>query len=348
MRSAVEIDGAFGEGGGQILRTSLALSALLMRPFVVRNIRAKRKNPGLAAQHLVCVRSMARLVSADIRGAELSSTYLQFTPQSPPPPNSHFDFRIPTAGSVSLLLHALYAPLIFCGAEVTLTGGTHVAWSPPFEHLRYAFLPALSRFGVKAEFSLLRAGFYPRGGGMIRANFRPSDSLNPLRLEKRGEIKALVCRILLANLPDHIARRQEKTLRDALGSHNLRFVHLRPPATGPGNCVSIEIVAEGCYAVFSSLGAKGKPAEEVAREAAFAVERFLASSATVDEHLADQLLLPAALASGETVFLAPHKTAHLETNAYAIRSFLDVDISIEEGATATRIRVKGCGYRAAS
>ena len=348
MRSTVEIDGSFGEGGGQILRTSLALSALLTRSFVIEKIRAKRKNPGLAAQHLACVRSMARLVSADICGAELSSTSLRFSPQSSPPPNSRFDFHIPTAGSVSLLLQALYAPLIFCGASITLTGGTHVAWSPPFEHLRYAFLPALLRFGVKAEFSLLRAGFYPRGGGIVRANFRPSDTLSPLRLEKRGEIKGLVCRILLARLPDHIARRQEKTLRDAFGSHDLRFVHLRPPATGPGNCVSIEVVAENCYAVFSSLGAKGKPAEEVAREAAFAAERFLTSSATVDEHLADQLLLPAALADGESVLLTPHKTAHLETNAYAIRSFLDVEIDIDEGATATRIRVKGCGYRAAS
>ncbi len=348
MRSTVEVDGSFGEGGGQILRTSLALSALLMRPFVINNIRAKRKNPGLAAQHLVCIQSMARLVSADTRGAQLASTSLQFTPQSPPPPNSHFDFRIPTAGSASLLLHALYAPLLFCGADITLTGGTHVRWSPPFEHLRHAFLPALSRFGVQAEFSLLRAGFYPRGGGMIRANFKPSNTLSPLRLERRGRVKMLVCRILLAHLPDHIARRQERTLRAALVNHNLRFVHLRPPAAGPGNCVSIEVVAENCYAVFSSLGVKGKPAEEVAREAAFATERFLNSSATVDEHLADQLLLPAALADGESLFLTPHKTAHLETNAFAIRSFLDVEIDIDEGATATRIRVKGCGYRVAS
>ena len=143
MRSVVEIDGSFGEGGGQILRTSLALSALLMRPFVINNIRAKRKNPGLAAQHLACIQSMEQLVSADTHGAQLSSTSLQFTPQSPPPSNSHFDFRIPTAGSVSLLLHALYTPLIFCGAKVTLTGGTHVRWSPPFEHLRHAFLPCL-------------------------------------------------------------------------------------------------------------------------------------------------------------------------------------------------------------
>jgi len=345
----VEIDGSFGEGGGQILRTSLALSSLLKRPLKIKNIRAKRKNPGLAAQHLTCINSLTEVCRAHTEGAHLRSTFLLFNPTTLPQPGSRFSFDIETAGSVSLLFHALYPVFLYSGGgELTLTGGTHVEWSPPFEHIKWAFAPALGWFGGSVDVELLRAGFYPRGGGIIRAKISPLQELAPIQMLKRGKVETLLCRIVLAKLPEHIARRQEKTLREALSGHNLRFVHLRPPAAGPGNSVSIQIVAQNCYALFSSLGRKGKPAEEVAREVTFAVERFLSTTATVDEHLADQLLLPAALARGKSRFLCPRVTQHLLTNAHVIKRFLDVDIRISEGPTAAEIEVEGCGYRLAS
>lgn len=342
----VEIDGSFGEGGGQILRTSLALSALLKHPFKIKNIRAGRKKQGLAPQHLECVNALTKICNAKTEGVFLGSTSIYFEPHSFPPPFSIFSFSIPTAGSVSLLFQAVYMVLLFGGgAELTLSGGTHVAWSPPFEHLRWGFVPLLFRFGVDVDVELQRAGFFPHGGGIIRAVLPSAEKLKGVQLTSRKKVKSLICRIVLSRLPEHIARRQEETLRKALPQYNLRFVHLRPPSASPGNCVSIEVVAENCHAVFSSLGKKGKPAEEVAREVASDVERFLTTSATLDAHLADQILLPAALAFGKTVFLTPQITTHMETNIYVVRSFLNSNIAIRKKATSVEVMVEGCGYR---
>lgn len=340
------IDGSHGEGGGQVLRTSLALSALLGREVRIEAIRAGRPGPGLAAQHLASVHAAARVCSAQVRGAALRSMSLTFRPG--PLAGGQFRLDVGTAGAATLVLQTVLPCLLFARADacVQITGGTDVPWSPPQEYLAHVFLPALADMGATVDFDCLVPGFYPKGGGVIEARVRPvSRALGPLSWSERGELRSLrAFSVAEARLPAHIIRRQLDGARSALGSVGLRTESAHPQSLSPGTALVIAARFERGAAGFTALGERGRPAEEVGRAAGEEAAAFLAGSATVDRHLADQLLLYAAIAAGETTFVTDEVTEHLRTNAWVIAQFLDAPIEIDE--PTGRVAVRGVGLPA--
>jgi RNA 3'-terminal phosphate cyclase (ATP) len=343
MGRPIYIDGSVGEGGGQILRTSLSLAALLGRPVEIANIRVKRRRSGLMAQHLAGVRALATITDAETEGAEKRSTRLVFKPRTIKGGTYRFD--IGTAGSVSLLLAAVLPPLLFAGqqSEIVLSGGTHVPFSPPYEYMAHVFLPALAKLGVQVELELVRSGWYPKGGGKIRARVEPCKGLTGIQLASRGMLTSLQVNACSANLPEHIGRREIAHLKKCFAEYSdlLDFRSTDYPSPSGGNMVFLQAGFEHTTAGFSALGKRGKPAEQVAEEVCRAWHHFIQTEATLDLHLADQLILYMALAKDESFFIAEQATGHLATNIDIIKEFLPVGIKIEH--KTGQVQVKGSG-----
>jgi RNA 3'-terminal phosphate cyclase (ATP) len=326
----IEIDGSFGEGGGQILRTSLALSLITRQPFRIERIRAGRKNPGLMRQHLTSVLAAARVGDAQVEGAEPGSQELTFRPQSLR--GGHYTFAIGTAGSTTLVLQTILIPLLIAPERsvIELEGGTHNSAAPSFDFLTRSFLPLIARMGAIVDAKLERPGFYPAGGGRIVVTIEPVAQLARLELLERGAIVARSARAVVANLSHDIARREiavvaEKTgwPEETLQAHTIRG------SIGPGNAVTIEVECEHVTEVVTGFGQRGVRAEEVASSAVDEMQRYLDSTGAVGEHLADQLLLPMAVGGGGA-FTTLEPTLHTRTNAEMIRRFGAADVSIEE------------------
>ena len=331
------IDGSYGEGGGQVLRTCLSLSALTGTDITLTNIRAGRKKPGLAAQHLTCVRATAQVCGAAVEGDAFGSQRLVFRPRSPQPGSYVFDVADvrPSAGSVNLILQTVLPVLARCEApsEVTLRGGTHVAWSPTFDYVNQVFLPAVGELGVQASLSLSKAGYYPQGGGEEVLSVPPSPTWSAARFcEPEGELRyRLISRA--TRLPDHVADRQMNAMKQVLcdlpGEPD-EHLH-QTPGFGRGTSVlAATVPGLGGWGGCSALGARGKPAEEVGKEAADAFVAFVESGAAVDLHLADQLLLYAALAEGTTELAVEEITEHARTNMWVIEQFLGPMFGVKE------------------
>ncbi|MDJ0705732.1 MAG: RNA 3'-terminal phosphate cyclase [Leptolyngbyaceae cyanobacterium MO_188.B28] len=345
------IHGSYGEGGGQILRSTLALSILTGKPVRIVNIRAGRDKPGLRPQHLTGVQAGAALSDATVTGAEVNSLTLTFQPHRLK--SGHFHFDIGTAGAVTLVLQALLPPLCWASREcrLTLKGGTHVPWSPSFHYLDRVFLPMVRPMGLSAEMTLRRAGWYPKGGGEITGKISPVSKagLSPRTLTQRGALRRVTVYALSSNLPNHIAQRECQQavgrLRTSLAFEpDLKILPL--PAIGQGTMVMVVGEFEQTRVGFSAMGKIGKRAERVADEAIDQFLEFDRSDATVDRHLADQLLLYLALAEGTSQMATNSLTEHVRTNIWLIEQFLPVKFQIEGelGATAI-ITVEGCGYR---
>lgn len=325
----ITIDGSYGEGGGQILRSSLALSLVTGKPFRMERIRSRRKKPGLQAQHLTAVRAAAEVGRAEVEGAAPGSSRLTFVPQQVQP--GEYEFATGTAGSTTLVLQTVLPALMLCPApsRVALEGGTHNINAPPFDFLTKAFLPLLGRMGLNVEAALQRAGFYPAGGGRLTVDIRPPGTLRPLDLVQRGRLLGRAARGIVARLPPHIAQREVRTALESLDWPDDCGAVEEVPGRGPGNVLLIEIHSEEVVEVFTGFGQKGVAAETVARQAAAEARRYLASDVPVGQHLADQLLLPMALARGGRFrTLAPSQ--HTRTNIETLRRFLDVRVT-EEG-----------------
>jgi RNA 3'-terminal phosphate cyclase (ATP) len=327
----IEIDGSAGEGGGQILRSSLSLAICTQRPFHIANIRANRDKPGLMRQHLTAVEAAAEICGATMQGADLGSRALTFRPGMLRAGDYSFD--IGTAGSCTLVLQTVLPPLL-TAAETSLiriTGGTHNRGSPPFDFLQRAFLPHLTRMGAEVELTLARHGFYPRGGGEIRARIRPAMLTQPLLLIERGPLVGGYAEAYLAALPAQVAQRELEVIGKQLGWHRDRLrLRALPNDMGPGNAVTITLDYQQVTEVFTGFGERGVRAEDVAMATAREASAYLAASAPVSEHLADQLLLPLALGRGGK-YLATLATEHLRSNARVIEQF-----------TARRIRIEPC------
>ncbi|MFK7987959.1 MAG: RNA 3'-terminal phosphate cyclase [Sandaracinaceae bacterium] len=338
MTTPIEIDGSEGEGGGQILRSSLALSVITGTPVLFRNIRAKRSKPGLRRQHLAAVRAAGAISGAELRGDAVSSMELSFAPGVVVP--GQHDVSIGTAGSTTLVLQTLLWPLLLADApsEVVIEGGTHNPMAPTFEFLERTFFPQVRRMGVQAELTLEKHGFYPAGGGRLRASLRPSD-LSPCSWETRGKAQSVDARALVSGLPVNIAQREIGTAIAALGWERNQGKAVRVESPGPGNALLLGATFESGTTVVSSIGSKGKRAEDVATQAAEEMQKFLASTAPIDEHLADQLLLPMALAKGGS-FVTGKPSLHTRTNADVIARFLPVRTTFTERDDGTwRIQV---------
>jgi RNA 3'-terminal phosphate cyclase (ATP) len=359
----VEIDGSYGEGGGQVLRTALTLSALTGQPTRFQRIRAGRRNPGLAPQHLAGVLALARICAAEVQSAAIGSTEIVFEPRSGPRPGEYLvdvaqESAGGSAGSVSLILQTLLLPLALAGggSRVILKGGTNVPWSPSYEYLDQVYLPAAARMGLQAACRLDGRGFYPAGGGQISAEVygladptpasgQPTSTLAPLTLVERGGLVRLSGLALACDLPAHIAQRMAARSTNVLSQAGLRSaITPRRERGGPGAFVWLLAEYEHVRAGFSALGEKGKPSEQVADEACRALLAHCADGAPVEPFLADQLLLPMALAAGRSEFRTSRVSRHLLTNAYVIRQFVPAQIEIggQEGEPGY-VRVQGVG-----
>jgi RNA 3'-terminal phosphate cyclase (ATP) len=329
----IEIDGSYGEGGGQILRTALALSAILRKPFTIHHVRSKRKNPGLQAQHLEAVKAIAQITEAQTGGVQFGSQKITFIPHKILP--GDYQFEVKTAGSVSLLLQAVFLPLCFANekSNVTLVGGTHVPWSPTFHYLSEVLLATLQKMGVSAEATIEKWGFYPKGGGRIQLTINPLHGLWPISLVDRGSLKRIRGISAISNLPGHVADRQKeqalKRIQRELRIDGEITVLYDVPSNGPGSFLFMLVEYEHVLAGFSSLGVRGKPAEKVADEAVDSLKDFIESDGCIDPYLADQLVPFMALAKGNSSFTTNRITEHLLTNLWVIRHFLDVAIARE-------------------
>jgi RNA 3'-terminal phosphate cyclase (ATP) len=337
----IEIDGSFGEGGGQIIRTSLALSLITGKPFSIKRVRANREKPGLQRQHLTAVLAAAEVGQAEVTGAAVGSGEFKFIPGSVTP--GRYRFAIGTAGSTTLVLQTLLPPLMLAGgpSHLTLEGGTHNPKAPPFEFLQNTFVPLINRIGPKVDLELKRYGFYPPGGGELEVSISPATKLTGLHISPSDQVRSRHSRALVVKLPRNIAERELNIIRERLGFDDSDLsVDSSENAISPGNVLTVSIEREQLTEVITSLGQRGVPAERVALEAANETAAYLARGAPVGEHLADQLLLPMALAGGGSFTTGP-LSRHSTTNIEIIKKFLEVSIEMREvGDAQWEIRIE--------
>jgi RNA 3'-terminal phosphate cyclase (ATP) len=327
----IQIDGRLGEGGGQILRTSLSLSAATGKPFRIFNIRKKRSKPGLRHQHLACVNAAAEISGAKCKGNVLQSLTLEFVPETIRPGN--YFFTIPTAGSSMQVIQTVLPILSFAGATsvVTVRGGTHNPGAPPYEFFRDSFLPLLRQIGFTAEIQIRKHGFFPVGGGEVTATIQPhSPGEQKFSLHQRGEPDTADGEILLSWLPAAIAERERNAVQQRLGwaAAKIKISEITD-SPGPGNVVMIRVGYGTHTYLFTAFGQRGKPAEQVAAEACAAFLSFRLSNAALDEHLANQILLYLALKGGGS-FTAPGISLHTKTNIEVIKRFLEAKINVKK------------------
>lgn len=340
--SLVEIDGSMGEGGGQMLRSSLALSMVTGRPVKLHNIRAKRSNPGLMRQHLAAVNAAIDVSNAAHSDVKLGSKELIFEPNAVN--GLHRTFQIGSAGSCTLVLQTILPALILATDEskVTVEGGTHNPMAPPFEFLERAYLPIINAMGPEVSIELLRHGFYPKGGGKVQAVVRPSKSLQGIVLDESGDLKLRSANACLSRLPMHIAEREISKLKQLLKWKSNECHAHDFDAICEGNYAFVELKYDQVTEVFSAIGARGKPAESVARELAEEVQEYLSWNVPVGRHLADQIMLPMAIGAWQArqaatppmhrvggSFITGPLTDHSRTHIDVIKAFMDINIRVE-------------------
>jgi RNA 3'-terminal phosphate cyclase (ATP) len=335
----IHIDGSYGEGGGQILRTSLSLAAITGRSLRIGRIRAGRQKPGLAAQHLTAVRAAAAICQAQVHGDVLGSTTLEFIPDGAVKPGNYtFDVTEArtggSAGTVSLVLQTILLPLALASgdSEVTLRGGTHVAFSPPFTYIEQVYLPTLRQMGLQAEAKLNAWGWYPQGGGEVKLQVSGGEKMSGIHLLERGDLQQVKGLAVVTQLPSHIPQRMASCAENLLHEAELKAAiqPLRERGVAPGAGLFLTAEYEHSKAGFSALGRVGLPAEKVAQLACEELLQFHNTDAPVDEHLADQLLLPAALATNESQYKAAEISTHLTTNAWVIEQFGLAKVAVDE------------------
>ncbi len=337
-QDVIELDGAIG--GGQVLRSGLSLSMVTGQTLQIKNIRAKRSRPGLMRQHLTAVLAAAQVCGAKVQGAELGSQSLLFEPG--PIQGGEYRFAIGTAGSCTLVLQTLLPALLRAptASHVTISGGTHNPLAPPVDFLQRAWLPLLRRMGARIELNLNRHGFVPAGGGEIEVFIQPSQLL-PLQLVQRGKLLEKRATTLNAGLPAQVSAREFKRIRQRLGFTEAQCFPVEiDPQQGPGNVLMLEYVHAHVTEVFSAFGMATVRAETVADAAIDPVMEWQDTDTAVGEHLADQLLLPMALAGGGR-FTTPHMSEHLHSNMTVIQRFLPVVIEShvrEEGGLLVECR----------
>ncbi len=328
----IHLDGATGEGGGQILRTALTLSMITGQPFTISNIRANRPKKGLMRQHLVAVQAAASVSGAVVSGAEIGSTQLVFSPKGMRA--GDYEFAIGSAGSSTLVLQAVILALLYADgpSTVRVSGGTHNPMAPPAPFLQRAYCPLLAKMGAHVDIKLLRAGFYPAGGGIVEASVMPCARLAPLELMERGERIAAYAEAIVAGIPGGVAERELECVGSEMGwSGEQLLVRGLPGEQGPGNALLLTLEYEHVTEVIVAFGEKAVRAETVAKNAVAEARGYIASQAAVGEHLADQLMLPLALAGGGR-FTAASVSQHALTNAEVIAKFLPVDFAFESSA----------------
>lgn len=345
----IKIDGSYGEGGGQILRTALALSMITGQPVEFYNLRVKRPNPGLQPQHLTAIHAAATISNARVEGAYIGSTELRFEPSEVVGGEFLFDVEDisgqGSAGAVMLVAQTILLPLALKGqsAKITLLGGTHVGWSPGTDYIEFVYLPALRHFGVEARIETLEAGFYPRGGGRVVLHVQPAQlPLKPIEWRERGRIKRVRLVFTMSNLPENILRRGDQAAETLIGLMGLQpeFVHRVLPSRGFGLSATLAVEAEHGYAGFIRLGRRGVAIEQVVEEAWNEFTAWAKTRTAVDYFLADQLVLPALFADGSSAWSTHRATSHLRTLLWLVPQLVKTGVELTqlaEGGYLVRI-----------
>ncbi|NIO45029.1 MAG: RNA 3'-terminal phosphate cyclase [Candidatus Aenigmarchaeota archaeon] len=325
------IDGSYLEGGGQIIRTSIALSAITGKPVKIENIRAKRRNPGLRAQHLKGIEATTELCNAELKNAKIGSTSIEFIPKKIE--GGYLSIDVGTAGAISLVLQTLVLPSLHAENEVVLeiTGGTDVKWSPTTTYFQHIFCDFLKKMNIDIHIETLKHGFYPKGGGKVKIIIKPCKELKTINLTKREDLKRIdIWSIASENLKNRkVAERQVEGAKKALGKSfenvNISYV----PTLSPGSSINPHAHFENCKLGASELGERGKLAEKVGEEAAKSLVKQIDSNACLDKWMADQILPYMALAGNSKVSVA-EITNHVRTNIWVIEKFLSVKFEIDE------------------
>lgn len=336
----IVLDGATGEGGGQILRSALSLSMITGKPFRIENIRGNRPKPGLMRQHLVAVQAAARVCGAVTNEPAVGARELEFVPGKIR--GGSYSFAINSAGSCTLVLQTLLPALLFADApsQVRIEGGTHNGKAPPVQFLQRAFLPILAKMGAKVGLQLLRYGFYPAGGGAILAEIEPCGHLEMLTLTERGERLDAFAESFIANVPFNVARRELAVVGQAMGWDEKQLMtQALNDAQGPGNALLLTFEHAHVTEVFCAFGEKGVPAENVAQQAVAQARQYLGSGAALGEYLADQVMLPMALAGGGS-YTADSVSLHAQTNADVIEKFLPVRFTFEKRGNLYEVKIQ--------
>ena len=324
----IQIDGSQGEGGGQILRTAIGLSAVTGKPVKIFNIRKGRPNPGLQAQHLVGIKAVSEICNGELKGADLKSTEIEFTPGKIN--GGDYKFDVGTAGAVTLVLQSLIIPAIHAEKEINfeITGGTHVSWSPAFDYFKHIFCYYMEILGIEITSEILKYGFYPKGGGKVKVSVKPAAPKN-LQLTERGDysrtdIFSVASKELQKN---KVVERQIQGAEKFLKTTNQVSAYVDSFSTG--TAVHMHSHYKNCQLGSSVIGERNKPAEKVGEEAAISLKKQMDSVATVDEWVSDQILPFLALAKGKSEFITSELTKHAETNMWVIKKFLDVDFKVD-------------------
>lgn len=323
------IDGSQGEGGGQILRSTLALSMYTGTPVKITNIRAGRRKPGLLRQHLTCALAAQEICGAQVEGAELGSTQLIFEPGDIR--SGDYEFAIGTAGSTCLVFQTVLPALLKADTVSTLklSGGTHNMMAPSFDFIKHSFLPALQLMGIEMTAELIAYGFQPAGGGEWMATIKPAATVLPLQLPERGEIVSCQAVVTQSGIDRRVAERELAVVQKKLGFTDAERVINAVESVGAGNILSVRLSYADVTEVIESIGQRGVRAERVAGQAVADVTRYLQSGVAVGEHLCDQLLLPMALGNGGR-FTTLKPTLHTTTNCTVIKEFIDCEIAMSE------------------
>jgi RNA 3'-terminal phosphate cyclase (ATP) len=330
----IHIDGSQGEGGGQVLRSSLALSLVTGKPFTIDHIRAKRAKPGLMRQHLTAARAAAEVGGCNLENVKIGSVRLDFRPGKVR--GGEYSFNIGTAGSATLVLQTILPALMLAEEPsiLTLRGGTHNPMAPPFDFLQRVYLSLVAQLGPKFNATLVRHGFYPAGGGEFRLEITSVEKLSNLELTQRGQILERKAKILLARLPNHIADREKSRILDKTGwpEESVQIETIKN-SLGPGNIVMLETISENLTELFTGFGEINVGAEVVAQKAVDQYREYLAAEVPVGKYLADQLMLPLGIAawqgSGSSTFRTLPLSQHSRTHIDVLKRFLEIDIKTE-------------------
>ncbi|MCD6457836.1 MAG: RNA 3'-terminal phosphate cyclase [Thermoproteales archaeon] len=348
----LEIDGSYGEGGGQLLRYSVALAALLRKSVRIFNIRAKRSNPGLRPQHLNAVKTIVELVNGDVQGLKIGSTSITIKPRSRPRVST-YRVDIGTAGSISLLLQATLPVLLAAekSIKMIIRGGTTVKWSPPIPYFQNVLLPNLQKFGVKASIKLVRRGFYPKGGGEVEVEVFPSYPLRSTKFDFFTAIKEINILSYVGNLPKHIAERQARAAIEVLRREGFNnkiskvIIDYKTPSTSKGTGILVWAVTDEGIVGGDSIGEIGKRAEIVGKEAAEKIVKVLKTGASIDPHALDNIVIYMALAEGSSMAISSELTSHAKTAMDLCSWITGASFSYEVKDKWVKIRGLGIGFK---
>ncbi|NWG10067.1 MAG: RNA 3'-terminal phosphate cyclase [Nitrososphaerales archaeon] len=339
-KEPIVIDGSYGEGGGQILRTSVTLSAVMGMPIEIVNIRAKRDNPGLRPQHVGAIKAISSLCNASVENLRVGSDRIVFSPNRLR--STFIRLDVGSAGSVTLLLQAIIpsVSLSRVEAELEIIGGTDVKWSPTMNYFTHVVLPAYRLLGIEANLLVKRRGYYPVGGGIVRVGIKPARELNPLNIVSLEKLLPSIISIC-SRLPRGVAERQMKAAKDYLSNRGINpksFEINIDDSISPGSSILVYSVGDkGPFIGSGTIGERGKPSEEVGREAAKIFSEEYNSNAPMDRHVGDMLVPFLPFAKGESIFRVSKVTQHLSTNLHIASIFTKCQYSIDEAPDGTAI-----------